>query len=804
MNRNNFHMDQNFFTSVMRNILRQKSHAVINILGLSLGLAISLIIWMYVLHELSYDRFFTDHQKIYRVQNIVSAGMGDPEKIPTSMFYTAEFAQEELPEIESFVRFNSFFRSPALTFEDQTVYLNNILLSDSTFFSFFDFDFLEGSTGMSLSEANSMVLTRSTALLLFESPQDAFGKIVTFNDQSYLITGIIEDLPENTHLVFNGVIPHYHLAENLKSAGYNWYTYLKITPGSDIDAVTEKLDDVAINRVIGGNPLLKDLLGDETLSQKSHLIKLADIHLNSNLAWEMKSNGNKRDLWIIALISVFILLVAIINFVNLATARSSLRAKEIGVRKMAGASRGNLIRRFISESFVVTFLAFVVALGLAEIFGGYFSRNFGITIDTLMLFSPQGIIVIFLIFLITGFLSGIYPAFYLSSFEPVRTLKGDMVKGTGGQGFRRLLVVFQFTITIALLSALWIVGSQLRHLQKQSMGVDKEQVMVVQNVSHRISRNFQALCSQLESRNRIEKTAGANFLFGGHSRIDVIVQEGAPLREGIVADIITIDHDFLDLMGISLVNGRKFYADSEMDVQSAFIINQTALNALGYDDPLHTNLDLFGIKGPLVGIVQDFHIRSLHNRIEPLVFLYAREGFPHIYVKVNPGNMKEAREQIIEVLNEVDPAYIPDIVFLDDTIQAFYEKEEQTSGMLVISTLLAIVIAMLGVYGLAAFSAERRIKEIGIRKVLGASIEGLLWVFNRESMVLFAIAFVIAAPITWLVMESWLNNFWMRIQIQPFWFLIPGLVILIISTLIISIQTWLTSNANPVQSLRSE
>ncbi len=793
-------MIYHFLKTTIRNLVRHKTHSAINILGLSIGLGITLLIWMFLLYEKSYDRFFDDYDQIYRVHNTISVGTGESQTLPTAMFHTTDYAVEELPEIEEYVRFNGFFRSPALSFKDKTVYLNDIMLTDSTFFSVFNMSFLAGSPQNALSETNSMVLTRSSSRLLFDSPSEAYGQMVTFNDSTYQVTAVIEDIPDNSHIHFTGLIPHYGQAEPAKRSGYNWYTYYKLRSGTDLEQFAKKLDDISIHRVIQGNPMFEGI----TINQESYVMNIADIHLNSSYIWEMKENGNKRNLMIFGALSIFVLVVAVINFVNLATARSSLRSKEIGVRKVCGATRFSLVRQFLAESFLVTLIAFFLAMGMAEIFKDYFTNSLGLVVESSVFFTPGGIGVLLAIFMLTGFLAGMYPAMYLSSFEGVKILKGEQVKGTGGKGFRRSLVVFQFLITIVLLSSLWAVNRQVKHLQAQDMGFDQEQVLVVRNVSHQISGAFQAVCAQLENQTRVESTAGANFVFAGSNRVDLIREEGMAMESGVTADIINIDHDFLDLLDLDLLKGRNFHEGSQMDIQSAFILNETAVQALSFDSPLDKNLDLFGARGPLIGVVKDFHLKSLHHNVEPLVFMYAPSGFPHIYLKVSPGNMQQVLQQVSGVLAEFDAAYIPDFVFLDDTIQAFYEREESASGLLSVGTLLAIVIAMLGVYGLAAFTAERRVKEMGVRRVLGASMHNLLWIFNKESLLMVIVAFVIAVPLSWYFLEGWLDSFLVRVPVNPLWFVAPGLGVLMMSSLIISAQTWIASHSNPVNSLRSE
>lgn len=336
------------------------------------------------------------------------------------------------------------------------------------------------------------------------------------------------------------------------------------------------------------------------------------------------------------------------------------------------------------------------------------------------------------------------------------------------------------------------------------MGFTQEEVVVVRNLSTRLAQSYSSLRAELEMLPRVEKAGGASFLFGGNNRVDLVSELGADKESGVTCDIVFVDEVFLDLMEVSLLEGRFFHGDSDLDVQSAFILNERAVAGMGLEDPVGKQLDLFGVQGPLIGVVEDFHFKSLHQPVGPLAMLFFRTGFPHIYLRVSPGDMGSMYESIAEVFNSFDPAYLPDIQFLSEGISMEYEGERQSAGLLSAGALLAFVIALLGVYGLAAFSAERRIKETGIRIVLGATTSQLLWMFNKETVVLLAISLLIAAPLTWLAMDHWLSSYAFRIGLNPLWFVASGLIVLAVSSLIISLQAWVTARAQPVNALRSE
>ncbi len=785
--------------NIIRQIRQQKTTSIINILGLALGLGITLVIWIFVIHELSYDKFITDHDRIYRIHSTASMGSSASQTLPTAMFSLGEDMIRSYPEVEDLVRFSSFYHSPDVVFEGEPTTLNGIMFGEPGFFEMFNFELLAGDPAQVLADPLSIVINETNATRLTGDPLDAVNRMITIQGRTYRISGIMKDFPENTHMSFNAFSHFDNLPNRAREGGMNFYTYVKLAPGTDIREVEKKMD-VSLADIIRTNPLYDGI----QIQAEHQLMRLGDIHLHSDLVWEMRDNGKMRNVIIFALLSFFILFLAIINYINLATARSMLRSKEIGIRKVSGATRAGLVRQIMTESFITIIMAFVAAFVLSEIFSQFFTQHMGVHLSIATLFSWQGILALLLILGITSLLSGLYPAFYLAAFDPVKTLKGEVVRGNKGTAFRRILVVFQFVITLFVASSLIVMISQLRHMQRSDLGFDTEEVIILRNLSGRLWQSFQAVTANLEAIPRVASAGGGNFIYGSGNRIDLITELGTDPESGVLADIITVDHGFLDAMGIELLAGRNFYAGSEMDVQSAFILNETAVNGLGFDEPIGKQLDLFNIQGPLIGVIKDFHLKSLHQPIEPLVLIYAQVGFPHIYLKALPGDYESLRIAITEALNEFDPAYIPDMVFLDENIELLYQQEQRTASLLIAGAILAFIISLLGVYGLAAFSAERKIKEIGIRIVLGASLRQLLWHFNRESAILSGIALIIAAPLAWFAMNQWLDNFTVRVSMNLLWFLIPGLIILLISSLIISLQALFTIRANPVESLKYE
>ena len=792
-------MLRNYIKTALKNIFRRKSNTWINILGLSLGLSIAMLIWMHVLYERSYDRFFKDFDRVFRVQNTMDIWGEESITIPTTMFAVAERVLDQVPEVEQATRFTNILPNAVLRIGDQIIHTPMIAGADSTFFDIFNFKFYAGTPDRALAEHGALVLTYSLAEKLFDAPLLAIDQLVQVYDNTYKVTAIIEDVPENSHMAFNGLISMLDIPDAMKVAGFGFFTYFSLMPNARISDLEERLS--AISEQVG---LTNPYYQGETMPFDTRLVNLADIHLTSNLIWEMKPNGSLRNVQIFTAMSVFILLLALINYINMATARSSLRAKEIGLRKVAGSSRAGLIRQFMVESFVVTLMAFLLALILAENFSGFFSQRLGIDINSGILFTPRGLITLIAMLIITSTLAGVYPAFYLSSFNPVSILKGEMVKGTKGQFFRRALVVFQFAITIFLVSSLLVIAMQLRFMLKQSLGYEKESVMIARDVSIPIRRALPTVVARLEAIEGVNALAPASFIIGETNHIEVVSEYGKSNSPVVKADILMIDHKFIPVMALHLAEGRNFYPDSELDAQGAYILNKAAVTALGLEDPLKSRLNFTDKPGPIVGVVENFQFKSLHNPIEPIVFMYARRNHQTFYMKLGTQNMQRIRNEVSAVFYDFDPTWFPNLQMLHDRLEGLYSRESQSTNLLTAGSLLAFIISLLGVYGLANFAIERRLKEIGIRKVLGSSVNNLVWVFNKEFSLLVLIAFVIATPLAWWVMDGWLSHFVLRVSLNPLWFLLPALIILFFNVAIISTQVWKAAKANPVDVLKTE
>jgi putative ABC transport system permease protein len=495
-----------------------------------------------------------------------------------------------------------------------------------------------------------IVLTETSANRLFGSVDQAMNSMMKISGNTFHVSAVIKDLPDNTHISFTAYTRHESLPEGAKASGTNFFTYLKLQKDTDLNALQANLDAM-IQQHVAQNPLYANIMMKQNIS----LISLADIHLHSNLIWEMKDNGSYRDVLLFSFLGGFILLMAVINYVNLATARSTLRSREIGMRKVIGASRKGLFEQIIIESLLVTLISFILAIAFTEIAAGFFSGILGVSLSTAVFLTPAGLLLILMVFIITALMAGLYPGFYLSSFNAIKVLKGEMVKGRKGKFLRQILVVLQFAITIFIVSSLIVINRQMNHMQNYNLGFEQQQVVLVRNLSSPIYRSFPEMRARLEQLSRIESAAGANFIYGGSNRVDLIREQGMSSETGVVVDFLTVDDRFLDVLRIDILQGRNFFSDSETDINEALILNQSAVKALGFEEPLEKNLQHFVYTAKLIGVIKDFHIKSLHQEINPLVLMFAQRGFPHIYMRVNPGSFEELTSDISRVMNQFDP-----------------------------------------------------------------------------------------------------------------------------------------------------
>ncbi len=809
-------MLRNYFNVALRNLLKHKFYSLLNVLGLSIGLACFMLISLFIKDELSYDTFNKDHNLIYRVDfaavlngnNVVSAQTGAP---------TAPAILNDYPEVEESIKIrnsgNWFVKKKdgVEIFKEE-----NVLMADSNFFSFFTLPLIYGDPSTALNRPNTLALDRTTSEKLFGDVNPVGEVLVLDGRTDYEVGAVYEDIPQNAHFRHNMILSmsSFEWTNNPNWLSTNFNSYIKIREGFNPDELEAKFPDMAA-RYCG--PLIEQFL-NVTLEEfieggnalDFSLFPLTDIHLYSDKDGELTANGDVKYVYIFSAIALFILILAAINFMNLSTARSANRAKEVGVRKVMGAFRKQLIYQFISEAILISFISFFVAYLLVFVsipgFNLIASKELTYTsvLEAGYLLSMVGIM------LATGFLAGSYPAFYLSMFKPAEVLKGKVRQGIKSGPVRSTLVVFQFSISIIMIIGTAIVFDQLSYIQNKNLGYEREQILKVDDAW--ILRDQVQTFKEEASRNAnvITSTAASFSPTGGNNNSDLYFSNPAEADAGLVINEAVIDYGYLETLGIELVDGRNFSRDFSSD-SSGVIINESAVQAYGYENPVGSFLHAYGGSDDnpevedyrILGVVKDFHYQSLRSNIEPLVFhLGQNSGF--VLFKIQMDNAKETVDHIQATWNKFANGQPFEFRFMDNEFNDLYNQEQKIGQIFSIFAVLAIAIACLGLFGLAAFTAEQKTKEIGIRKTLGASISSIVNLLSKNFIKLVVVAFAIAIPVSYLAMEYWLDDFAYRTTLKPLTFVASGIGTMVIAWFTISFQSWKAAKANPVKSLRTE
>jgi putative ABC transport system permease protein len=797
-------MLKNYLKLAFRNLKKYKSYSFINIAGLAIGMACCMLIILFVQDELSFDRYHEKADRIYRLVDSLDV----PE--PTSRYFalsSAPFAptlKNEFPQVEDAVRF-FLGRRKMVSQGEKKYYEDGLIFADASLFHIFTIPLIEGNPETALESPHAIVISESMALKYF-GPEEPMNKTLKINDDDYLVTGIMEDMPRNSHFhadIFASMKTQEQIPTVQKRYFQNWarhefYTYLLLREGASAEDLQAKLLDFIEKHAA---QQIKTILGS-TLS--SRLQPLESIHLHSHLQHEISPNGDIKYIYIFSVIAVFILLIACVNFMNLATARSAHRSKEVGIRKVVGASRNQLIKQFIGESLVFSFFALLLSFIFVKIALPSFNSLTGKEIDTFDLNNVIFIgLVIFILFFV-GLLSGSYPSFFISRYQPANVLKGTVSVKSGRSALRKGLVILQFGISIFLIIATGIVLDQLDFLRNRKLGFDKEHVVIVTIRENSLRKNSEAVKANLMQNPHILSATIAIGVPGGiiaGDALQLITKEG---KKTITVRMIYTDHDYLKTMGMEIVEGRDFSKEMSTDASEAFIVNEAAVRQLQLDDPLNTQVEWDDKKGKIIGVVKDFQFQSLKDEITPLFIQIWPQNTYIFALRISPQNIPDTLTFIEHKWKELDPAHPFEYSFLDENFDRLYRSEERLGQIFSAFSILAIFIASLGLFGLSLFMAEQRTKEVGIRKVLGASIGRIFVLLSKEFVFLVLIANVIAWPAAYFLMQKWLQNFSCRITIQTWIFVLSAAIALIIALVTISFQVVKAALADPVKSLRYE
>ena len=809
-------MFSNFLKTAWRNLLKNKVFSFINIFGLAIGLSCFLLISMYVLDELSFDKYNEKSARIFRVHSDLRFG-GSDLNLPVSPDIMGATLKKDYPEVEEFTRIYTSNGNKLIKKGNQ--YFNETAVghADSTLFRVFTLPVVSGDPNTALNEPNTVVVTESTAMRYFGT-KDAIGKTIETNDDSstiYKVTAVIKDIPVNSHFQFDFLFSMDNVEYDWNNyLSHNFFTYLLLKPGANYKALEAKFPQYVEKYVITAASALMDIKSMADFEKTGNkleytLMSLEKIHLYSNRAFELSANGNIQYVYIFSAVALFILLIACINFMNLATARSANRAREVGIRKVLGTGKRQLVAQFLSESTFMTLLAMAVAVLIAALVLPLFNQMASKSLSVQTLFSAKYLPILIALPLVVGLVAGSYPAFFLSAFQPIHVLKGKLNLGSKSGGLRSALVVIQFGISIVLMISTIVVFRQLNYIQTKNLGFNKDQVLII-NDAYALNNNTNAFKNDMLQVSGVRSGTTSGFLpVSNSSRNDrTFFSSAVPdSKNGFNMQIWRIDYDYFRTLGLEIAKGRSFSKEFGSD-SAGLIINETTARLLGQPDPVGKKIYSFNdqkevISYNIIGVVKNFHFETLRNNIGPLCFILGRSSGLMSF-KVEAESIPQILKQAEAKWKAMAPGMPFNHRFLDESFDEMYRTEQRVSSIALTFAILAIVVACLGLFGLASFIAEQRTKEIGIRKVLGLSMEGIVKLLSKDFVKLVLIAFVIASPVAWYFMNQWLQDFAFRVDIGWWIFALAGVLALAIALLTVSYQAVKSALTNPVKSLRAE
>lgn len=801
-------MLRNYFTVALRNIRKHKFFAAINILGMTIGITSCLFITLYVINEFSYDKFHANADRIYQVGLHGKIG-GQDVRVTNTCPPMAAALVADIPEIESATRLNNWgnptLRNGEIVFDEEKVFA-----ADSNFFKFFSFKLLSGNPATALKEPSTVVLTEKIAKKYFGNENPLEKTLIIGNEKkTYKVTGVAADCPSNSHFVFN-VLVSAASDDGLKQTEWlnnGMYTYFTLRPNTQVSAVESKFENLVVKYI---GPEIERFMGTSLDQFRKaggaygyYTTKITDIHLKSTSQGDLEPGGNMMYIYFFSGIGIFIMVIACINFMNLSTAQSAGRAKEVGLRKTLGSLRSQMVGQFLAESMLYSLFSIVLAVLLCYILLPSFNTLSGKELSIADLANPWFVGGVVALMFFVGFTAGSYPAFYLTSFSAVEVLKGKIRAGFKSKGIRSTLVVFQFSISIFLIIFTSVVYDQIQFMQNQQMGIDKKNVMILHSL-HRLGNNKDVFRNALMQVPGISKSSFTNSTFPGVNNTTIV--RSARSEHDHISGVYFADVDHQDVLKFEMKDGRYFSKDYPSD-STAVVINEAAAKEFGFEkaageEVLYNNGDSAFHRYRVIGIMKDFNFETFKDKVRPLcVFLTKKSN--NMLVRYE-GNAQAMVENVTKLWKQYSNNEPIEYAFMDEDFDKLFRSEQRMGTIFTVFSGLAIFIACLGLFALAAFTAEQRTKEIGIRKVMGASVASLSMVLSKEFIVLVLIAFIPAASLGWYIADQWLDGFAFRISISPLIFAGAGISALLIAWLTVSYQSLKAARANPVNSLRYE
>ncbi len=790
-------MLKNYFKIAFRNLVKHKIYSFINISGLAVGMASVILIGSYIQDELSYDRYHQNADRIYRFTgsssgDVIPGWIGTPALLGPTL-------KAEFPEIENYVRFDPFgFKEKTLiSYKDKSFYEDRFYLVDPALFKVFDFKLLRGNPETVLVNPTDLVITKSKVEKYFGS-EDPIGKVINYDGNiDFTVTGVMEDVPHNSHFVFDFVAPFEHMdyihqRKIMHSWGmHNYYTYILLQ--ENVKPADFETKSAAFLAELTNNPDIS-----------VYLQPLTDIYLRSKIARDRHHRGDITNIYLYSAIAVVILLIACINFMNLYTANSGLRAKEVGMRKVLGAYKKHLLFQFLGEALISSIIALPVAILLVELVIPQFNQ---ITDKSLGLEYSQNFVLfggLLLMTVVVGLLSGSYPAIFISSFQPVKMLQGKLHSTTKGLTLRNILVIFQFTVSIGLIAGSFIINNQMQYVRNKKLGYDRENIVNVPIYSPETKGNYETFRNEILSYPNIIGATATSFTPSVERWREGTFFEGRNETDEHSFFRMSGDYNLLDLFGMEIIAGRNFNRNYPGDLKKAWILNESAVNEIGWSNEEAIGKIFGSSSGRVIGVVKDFNYRSLRRKTAPMAINVLPGMFQYISIKIRPENMRDTINFLENKWLATNPGFPFEYYFYDQEFDKLYKTDLKLETLFKYFTFLAIFIACLGLFGLASFMTQQRTKEIGIRKVLGASVSGIVVLLSKEFTKWVLLANILAWPIAWIAMNSWLQNFAYRIDVGWMTFLLAGLSALLVAFLTVSFQAIKAAVANPINSLRHE
>jgi putative ABC transport system permease protein len=790
-------MFKSLVKNAFRNITNKFGYSFLNILGMTLGIASALFLILYVSDELSFDRYHAKGDRIYRVQSHITETDDEFTWIVAQIPF-AQQVKEDYPEVESVTRLINFqralFRNGDTEFTEEDVYY-----ADSTFFDIFTYKTLEGSTDEALYKPNSIVLTKTMAKRYFGDGQ-AVGNTLKVGDEIYTVTAVIQDVPKNSHILFDGLVSRSSLPAQMGSWGnFGVFTYLLLHEGEDASAFQDKLQSMY-------DRYMATIFESIGISIEYQLMNIRDIHLHSDNGGEPQPTGSIQYVVIFSIVAFFLLLIATLNYISLATARSAKRAKEISLRKVSGSSRRLLIIQFLAESSLLTLFSLLLSIVLLMVLLPQLNLLSGKSFSLEVLGRPIAILSLIGIMLLVGILGGIYPAIFLSRFSPVMVMKGITQSGTSRGIFRKVLTVIQFTIAGVMIASTLVVINQLNFLENKDQGWNMDGVVSMQLPDNEPLSNMRLLKEKLLENPQIESAGLTDTRIGEGSGKVIFQMETSNGMETRGINFAVVDHDFIETLGIQMASGRDFSRDFIGDTLTGVVVNETLARRLNWEEPIGKRVQLGDggqIMARVIGVMKDYHQTGMYNEVESLMLVYRLDS-PILYVKMAGDDPETTLSFIGEKWEEIFPGKPFEYSFLSDDFKEQFSNDRNRRTVFTGFTILIIIIACLGLFGLASYTTERRTREIAVRKVFGASIERILRMITWEFFLLILISFALSVPAVWFLMNDWLQDFVYRYTISPLIFLWTILLILLPTAATVSYQSYRAATANPADSIYVE